>query len=70
MLFRSQKRAWIVRRVLAAPEGVEAAAVRADLDRAEAEAARGGVDEALFASIVDDLVTEGFFRREGALLIP
>lgn len=67
---RRQKRAWIVRRVLAAPEGVEAAAVRADLDRAEAEAARGGVDEALFASIVDDLVTEGFFRREGALLIP
>lgn len=67
---RRQKRAWIVRRVLAAPEGVEVAAVRADLDRAETEAARDGVDEALFASIVDDLVTEGFFRREGALLIP
>lgn len=56
--------------MLAAPEGVEVAAVRADLDRAETEAARDGVDEALFASIVDDLVTEGFFRREGALLIP
>ena len=67
---RRQKRAWIVRRVLAAPEGVEVTAVRADLDRAETEAARDGVDEALFASIVDDLVTEGFFRREGALLIP
>ena len=67
---RRQKRAWIVRRVLAAPEGVEVAAVRADLDRAETEAARDGVDEALFASIVNDLVTEGFFRREGALLIP
>ena len=39
-------------------------------ESAEAEAARDGVDEALFASIVDDLVTEGFFRREGALLIP
>ena len=67
---RRQKRAWIVRRVLAAPEGVEVAAVRADRHRAETEAARDGVDEALFASIVNDLVTEGFFRREGALLIP
>ena len=67
---RRQKRAWIVRRVLAAPEGVGAAAVRADLNRVEVEAGRDGVDEALFASIVDDLVTEGFFRREGALLIP
>ena len=42
----------------------------AELSAAEAGAGRPAVDEALFASIVDDLVAEGFFRREGALLIP
>jgi len=67
---RRQKRAWIVRRVLAAPEGSEAPCVLAELSAAEAGAGRPAVDEALFASIVDDLVAEGFFRREGALLIP
>ena len=48
----------------------EAAAVLAELEAAEAAAGRPMVGEALFASIVDDLATEGFFRREGALLIP
>lgn len=67
---RRQKRAWIVRRVLAAPEGVSPALVRADLNAAEAEAARPEVPEELFASIVDDLVGEGFFRRDGQLLAP
>ncbi|MEY8315573.1 adenine glycosylase [Adlercreutzia muris] len=67
---RRQKRAWIVRRVLAAPEGSEAPCVLAELSAAETGAGRPAVDEALFASIVDDLVAEGFFRREGALLIP
>ncbi len=67
---RRQKRAWIVRRVLAAPDGVEAAAVLAELEAAEAAAGRPVVGEALFASIVDDLATEGFFRREDGLLVP
>ena len=57
-------------RVLAAPEGSEAPCVLAELSAAETGAGRPAVDEALFASIVDDLVAEGFFRREGALLIP
>lgn len=67
---RRQKRAWIVRRVLAAPEGVEAARVRTDLGQAELEAGREEVDEALFSSIVDDLVAEGFFRRVDDVLVP
>lgn len=67
---RRQKRAWLVRRVLAAPEGVAAAEALRDLSSVEREAGRGEVDEALFASIVNDLVTEGFFRREGSVLLP
>ncbi|MDE8703324.1 adenine glycosylase [Adlercreutzia equolifaciens] len=67
---RRQKRAWIVRRVLAAPEGVEAARVRTDLGQAELEAGREEVDEALFSSIVDDLVAEGFFHRVDDVLVP
>lgn len=67
---RRQKRAWIVRRVLAAPEGVEPSRVLEELTAAERKAGRDGVAADLFASIVDDLVAEGFFRREGALLVP
>ncbi|MEC4183713.1 adenine glycosylase [Adlercreutzia sp. R21] len=67
---RRQKRSWIVRRVLAAPEGVPATAVRSELNRAEVAASREGVDGDLFVSIVNDLVSEGFFRRDGDLLVP
>ncbi|THG37444.1 adenine glycosylase [Adlercreutzia caecimuris] len=67
---RRQKRAWIVRRVLAAPEGVEAAVVARELSAAEVAAGREAVGADLFESIAGDLVGEGFFRREGALLVP
>lgn len=69
---RRQKRSWIVRRVLAADAqaGVAAATVRAELSAAERAAGRDGVAESEFASIVDDLVREGFFKREGGALVP
>lgn len=67
---RRQKRAWIVRRVLAEPEGVPDGAVLADLNEAERAGGRGGVDRLLFDSIVDDLVREGFFRRVDGVLLP
>lgn len=67
---RRQKRAWIVRRVLAAPEGVAAASVARELSDVERAAGRDGVEGKLFSSIVDDLVSEGFFRRDGSLLVP
>ena len=67
---RRQKRAWITRRVLAAPEGVRRAVVLADLNKAELAAARPEVDAELFASIIADLTAEGFFREEAGLLIP
>lgn len=67
---RRQKRAWIVRRVLAAPEGVAAAAVARELSAAEVAVGRDGVAPDLFDSIASDLVAEGFFRREGDRLVP
>lgn len=67
---RRQKRAWIVRRVLAAPEGIASAVVARELSEAERAAGRDGVDEELFASIINDLVSEGFFRRDDGLLVP
>ena len=67
---RRQKRAWITRRVLAAPEGVSRAAVLADLNAAELASGRPEVDPPLFDSIVADLLTEGFFREENDTLTP
>ena len=57
---RRQKRSWIVRRVLAADAegGVAVRAVSLELDRAEREAGREAVDEGLFSSILDDLVSQ------------
>ena len=61
---RRQKRAELVRIVLAEP-GIGADELARRLDAAERAAGRDGVDAALFDSIVSDLVSEGFFRREG-----
>lgn len=60
---RRQKRSWLVRYVLAEPEGVAPASALAALSAAEQKAGRPAVDQELFSSIVDDLVAEGFFRR-------
>lgn len=67
---RRQKRAWVVRRVLAAPEGVSVATVLRDLNEAERAAGRDAVDAELFASIIGDLVEEGFFGKEDDVLLP
>lgn len=67
---RRQKRAWIVRRVLAEPEGVAASAVYRELNRDEQRAGRDSVDREVFDSIVDDLVREGFFKCEDKALFP
>lgn len=61
---RRQKRAELVRCVLAEP-GISEHELLARLNEAERAGGRPDVDETLFASIVGDLVAEGFFRREG-----
>ena len=67
---RREKRSFILKQVLAAPDGLPAGEVRALLDAHEAQAGRAQVEEALFESILAELVAEGFFREEGGLLIP
>lgn len=60
---RRQKRAELVRIVLAQP-GIAAPALAAQLDAEEQAAGRGAVDPEVFASIVADLLHEGFFREQ------
>ena len=64
---RRQKRAELVRIVLAAP-GIAVPELAERLDAFEQAAGRPCVDADVFDGIVADLVSEGFFRREGDLL--
>lgn len=65
-----QKRSFVLKQVLAAPEGTGAAEVAARLDESEREQGRSPLDPAVFEALVDELVREGFFLREGDLLVP
>ena len=67
---RREKRSFILKCVLAAPEGISVAEARRALDAYEREAGRDAVDPALFDSILADLQSEGFFHRDGDLLVP
>ena len=57
---RRQKRAWLVREVMAAP-GLDGEELLARLNKAERQAGRQAVGEDVFASIMADLAKEGFF---------
>ena len=67
---RREKRSFILKCVLAAPDGIAAAEVRRLLDVREREAGRGDIDPVLFDSILSDLSAEGFFHLQGDLLVP
>lgn len=67
---RREKRSFILKCVLAAPEGIACSEVSRQLDAHEREAARDAVAPELFESILADLQVEGFFRREGDVLVP
>lgn len=67
---RREKRSFILKCVLAAPDGISCAEVRRLLDAHEREAARDAVAPELFDSIVADLQDEGFFHRQGDVLVP
>ena len=54
-------------RVVLAEPGIGADELAERLDAFERAAGRDGVDAATFESIVADLVSEGFFRREGGV---
>ena len=67
---RREKRSFLLKQVLAAPDGIDLEELAARLDEHEQQANRGAVDRGLFEAIVSELIGEGFFRREGELLIP
>ncbi len=67
---RREKRSFLLKQVLTAPDGIELEELAARLDEYEQQAKRGVVDRELFETITSDLIDEGFFRREGELLIP
>ncbi|MBE6473531.1 MAG: adenine glycosylase [Coriobacteriaceae bacterium] len=67
---RREKRSFVLKQVLAAESGASLEDLAASLDAHEREAGRPAVDRGLFESIVADLVSEGFFRREGDILKP
>lgn len=60
---RRQKRAWIVREVMAAP-GLTSEQLLVRLNKAEREAGREAVSEETLVSILADLSKEGFFSFE------
>ncbi len=66
---RREKRSFLLRQVLDSPEGINVEDLGVLFDEYEREAGRGAVDRALFESLVDDLVSEGFFRQEGVMLL-
>lgn len=61
---RRQKRAWLVREVMAAP-GLSSAELLRRLNIEERKSGRDGVEGDEFESIMADLAREGFFHREG-----
>ena len=67
---RREKRSFLLKQVLAAPDGIELDELAARLDEYEQLAKRSAVDRELLEAIVTELIDEGFFRREGELLIP
>ena len=67
---RRQKRSFLLKQVLASPEGISDGDLARALDEAERAAGREAVDAALFELLVAELVNEGFFRRAGSHLVP
>ncbi|MDD7369852.1 MAG: adenine glycosylase [Berryella intestinalis] len=65
-----QKRSFILKLALASPEGVSEAEALAALSRFEVESGRDAIDAQRGRTIVDELVGEGFFKRQGELLVP
>lgn len=63
---RRQKRAYIVREVLANP-GVSIDELQLSLNAFEHRAGRGDVDASVFDTIVQDLLSEGFFHQDGQM---
>ena len=65
-----EKRSFILKCVLAVPEGVGEGEVFERLARFEQEAGRAPLERATFEALVDELIAEGFFLKDGSRLVP
>lgn len=65
---RRQKRAKLVRIALASPAGITRAEAKQRLDEAECADGREAVDDELFASLITDLMREGFLTEAGSVI--
>ncbi|MEE8722239.1 MAG: adenine glycosylase [Eggerthellaceae bacterium] len=65
-----QKRSFVLKCVLAQPEGVSAAEVARRLNAFEREQGRGDVPASAFDRLVAELADEGFFTAEDGRLVP
>ena len=65
-----EKRSLLLKAVLAAPEGIAAQEAFEALNDYEREAGRDGLDADALEALAAELQAEGFFRREGDLLVP
>jgi len=67
---RREKRSFILKAALANPSGIPTADVENALDDFEQAYGREPLDHALFESLVNELVDEGFFKLDGTLILP
>jgi len=65
-----QKRSYLLKQVLASPEGIARNELARMLNEEEAAAKRSELDEAAFNALVAELLAEGFFREEDGFLLP
>lgn len=65
-----EKRSFVLKQVLAAPDGIVLEEAHRLLNAYEQEAGRPEIDDGTFQTLVEELESEGFFRRQGTLLVP
>ena len=65
-----QKRSFLLKQVLAAPEGISRGDLHFALNDAERAAGRDAVSGEAFEVLLDELVAEGFFHSDDDLLVP
>ncbi len=65
-----EKRSLLLKTVLAAPEGIPAQEAFDDLNAHERKAGRDALDARELEALAAELEVEGFFHREGDLLVP
>ena len=65
-----EKRSFVLKQVLAAPDGIDSEEVHRLLNAYEQDAGRCGIDVCTFKALVEELESEGFFHHHDTLLVP